>query len=67
MTNVRGWKQLGQVLSIISEPHLKYYAILIPLLRLAVLYADVSNKMNNINKVQVLSIEDLFRKNIERN
>jgi len=58
MTNIRGWKQTGHI-SVLPELHLKYYTVLLPLLRKTVLYIDVSNKMKTINGVQIISIEEI--------
>jgi hypothetical protein len=58
MTNIRGWKQTGHI-SVLPELHLKYYAVLVPLLRTTVLYIVVSNKMNSLNGVQIISIEKI--------
>jgi hypothetical protein len=59
MTTVRGWTETGRRLPFIPMPHLKYHAILIPLSRSAVLYTEVSNKMNTIPGKRILSIEEI--------
>ncbi|CAF3704214.1 unnamed protein product [Rotaria sp. Silwood1] len=55
----RGWTQDGPVISVIPDPHYKYYAILVPLPSSATLYTDVSTKMRNIPSVQIVSIEEI--------
>jgi hypothetical protein len=56
---MRGWKQTNHI-SVLPEPHLKYYVVLVPLPRTAVLYTDVSNKMkSSISGVQIVSIEEI--------
>ncbi|CAF0864151.1 unnamed protein product [Rotaria sordida] len=55
----RGWTQDGPIISVIPDPHYKYYAILVPLPSSATLYTDVSTKMKNIGSVQIVSIEEI--------
>jgi hypothetical protein len=59
MTNIRGWKQIGPMLSVIPEPSLKCYVLLVPLPPLASLYAYISDKMTNIKEVDILLIEEI--------
>ncbi|CAF3878243.1 unnamed protein product, partial [Rotaria sp. Silwood1] len=40
MTQVCGWTQIGPDLSVLPDPHFKYYAILVPLSRSAALYTE---------------------------
>jgi hypothetical protein len=65
MENIRGWTRMEQVLSVLPEPHFKYNAILVPLPRSAVLYKNVSQKMQNIGGVQILSIEEIRNPSLE--
>ncbi|CAF1184384.1 unnamed protein product [Rotaria sordida] len=55
----RGWTQDGLIISVIPDPHYKYYAILVPLPSSATLYTDVSTKMKSIPSVQIVSIEEI--------
>ncbi|CAF0927319.1 unnamed protein product [Rotaria sordida] len=55
----RGWTQDGPIISVIPDPHYKYYAVLVPLPSSATLYTDVSTKMKNITSVQIVSIEEI--------
>jgi HrpA-like RNA helicase len=57
--NLRGWKETGEKLSIIPEPHWKHNVILVPLPKSAVLYIDVSNKMSSISGIRIISIEQI--------
>ncbi|CAF4693767.1 unnamed protein product, partial [Rotaria sp. Silwood2] len=55
----RGWTQDGPVMSVIPDPHYKYYAVLVPLPLSATLYIDVSAKMKSISLAQIVSIEEI--------
>ncbi|CAF1368230.1 unnamed protein product [Adineta steineri] len=56
----RGWTQDLPAISVIPDPHSKYYAILVPLPPTATLYLDVSTKMkNSIPAAQIISIEEI--------
>jgi hypothetical protein len=57
--NKRGWKETGERLSVIPSTHWKQNVILVPLLRSAVLYTEVSKKMDNIPGVNIVSIEEI--------
>ena len=60
MIDSRGWKEIGQPLHVIPEPHWKHHVVLVPLTRSAVLYTEVSTKMTNgITGAQILSIEEI--------
>ncbi|CAF3952698.1 unnamed protein product, partial [Rotaria sp. Silwood1] len=59
MTQVCGWTQIGPDLSVLPDPHFKYYAILVPLSRSAALYTEVSNKIKSISSVQIISVEEI--------
>ena len=59
MTQIRGWTQTGQVFSIIPEPHFKQNAILVPLPKDSPLYSEVTNKMQTIASLRILSIEEI--------
>lgn len=58
MIKHRGWKEIGQPLLVIPEPHWKHHFVLVPLPRSAVLYTEISTKMTNaIPGARIISIE----------
>ena len=65
MTQVRGWTEAGEDLSIIPDPHYKCNAILVPLPRSAPLYMEISTKMTSIGTVRIISIEEVKNPDLE--
>jgi hypothetical protein len=57
----RGWKQLGQPMSVIPNPPPKYQVVLVPLPESTELYRSLVQQMKSSinNQVQVLSIEQI--------
>jgi hypothetical protein len=59
MIKSRGWKEIGQRLAIIPEPHWKHNAILVPLPNTAVLYIEILEKLSVIDGIRIISIEQI--------